>query len=48
MDRTLNEDFAGKYGVTNAPNMIVFDSNGEFVSNGYLNSDVLAALLDGL
>lgn len=48
MDRTLNEDFAGKYGVTNAPNMIVFDSNGEFVSNGYLNSDELAALLDGL
>ena len=48
MDRALNEDFAGKYGVTNAPNMIVFDSNGEFVSNGYLNSDELAALLDGL
>ncbi len=48
MDWALNEDFAGKYGVTNAPNMIVFDSNGEFVSNGYLNSDELAALLDGL
>ncbi len=48
MDRALNEDFAGKYGVTNAPNMIVFDSNGEFVSNGYLNSDELAALLNGL
>ncbi len=48
MDRALNEDFAGKYGVTNAPNMIVFDSNGEFVSNGYLNSDELAAVMDGL
>ncbi|NOR49153.1 MAG: hypothetical protein GQ533_14120 [Methanosarcinaceae archaeon] len=48
MDRTLNEYFAGKYGVTNAPNMVVFDSNGEFVSNGYLGSDELAALLDGL
>ena len=48
MDRALNEEFAGKYGVTNAPNMIVFDSNGKFVSNGYLNSDVLAAVMDGL
>ena len=48
MDRALNEDFAGKYGVTNAPNMIVFDSNGEFVSNGYLGSDELAAVLDEL
>ena len=48
MDRTLNEDFAGKYGVTNAPNMIVFDAEGESVSTGYLNSDKLAALLDGL
>lgn len=48
MDRALNEEFAGKYGVTNAPNMIVFDSNGEFVSNGYLNSDELAAVMDEL
>jgi thiol-disulfide isomerase/thioredoxin len=48
MDRALNEDFAGKYGVTNAPNMIVFDSNGEFVSNGYLGSDELAAVIGGL
>ena len=48
MDRALNEEFAGKYGVTNAPNMIVFDSNGEFVSNGYLGSDELAAVLDEL
>ncbi len=48
MDRALNEEFAGKYGVTNAPNMIVFDSNGEFVSNGYLGSDELAAVIDEL
>ena len=48
MDRALNEDFAGQYGVTNAPNMIVFDAEGEFVSNGYLGSDELDALLDGL
>ena len=48
MDRALNEDFAGQYGVTNAPNMIVFDAEGESVSTGYLNSDELAALLDGL
>ena len=45
MDRALNEEFAAKYGVTNAPNMIVFDSNGEFVRNGYLNSDELAAVM---
>ena len=48
MDRALNEEFAAKYGVTNAPNMIVFDSNGEFVSNGYLNSEELAAVMDEL
>ncbi|MBW6471396.1 MAG: thioredoxin family protein [Methanosarcinaceae archaeon] len=48
MDQALNEEFAGNYGVTNAPNMIVFDSNGEFVSNGYLNSDKLAAVIDEL
>ena len=48
MDRALNEEFAAKYGVTNAPNMIVFDSNGEFVSNGYLNSEELAAVMGEL
>ena len=48
MDRALNEEFAGKYGVTNAPNMIVFDNNGEFVSNGYLGSDELDVVMDGL
>lgn len=48
MDRALNEEFAGKYGVTNAPNIIVFDSNGKFVSNGYLDSDELAAVIGEL
>ena len=48
MDRALNEEFAGKYGVTNAPNMIVFDSNGKFVSNGYLNRDELSAVMGEL
>ena len=48
MDRALNEEFAGKYGVTNAPNMIVFDSNGEFVSNGYLGSDELDVVIGEL
>ncbi|MCL7410287.1 MAG: thioredoxin family protein [Methanosarcinaceae archaeon] len=48
MDRALNEEFAAKYGVTNAPNMIIFDSNEEFVSNGYLNSDELAAIMSEL
>ena len=48
MDRALNEEFAGKYGVTNAPNIIVFDSNGKFVSNGYLNSDELDVVIGEL
>lgn len=48
MDRALNEEFAGKYGVTNAPNMIVFDNNGEFVSNGYLGSDELDVVIGEL
>ncbi len=48
MDRALNEEFAGKYGVTNAPNIIVFDSNGEFVSNGYLGSDELDVVIGEL
>ena len=48
MDRALNEEFAGEYGVTSSPNMLVFNSNGKFISNGYLNSDELAAVIDEL
>ena len=48
LDRNLNEAFASEHGVTNAPNMLVFDVEGKVVSTGYLNSDELDALLGGL
>ena len=48
MDRALNEEFASKHGITNAPNMLVFNAEEEVVSTGYLNSDDLAAMLDEL
>ena len=48
LDRNLNEAFASEHGVTNAPNMLVFDVEGKVVSTGYLNSDELDAFLSGL
>ncbi|HJH28977.1 MAG TPA: hypothetical protein C5S51_04695 [Methanosarcinaceae archaeon] len=48
LDRNLNEAFASEYSITNSPNILVFDAAGEVVSTGYLNSDKLDALLDGL
>lgn len=48
LDRNLNEAFASEHGVTNAPNMLVFDAEGKVVSTGYLKSDELDAFLNEL